>query len=194
MRLTIAGVHTETGTALKDHAEARMAALKQYFDQVMEVQVAFKAENHHLQVADVTVHASGILLRAEGRGADFYVALDAAAEKLQRQLLKYKGRLENHRARRRDLKDQAALPSTLDFEDAAAPAAALDGALAEFAPHIVRKEVSSLAPMTVDDAVMQMDLLHKPAFLFMNIATRELNMVYREGDHTVRWVAPKQAA
>jgi len=41
--------------------------------------------------------------------------------------------------------------------------------------------------------VMQMDLLHRPAYLFLNAETGQLNMVFRDGTNSVRWVAPKGA-
>jgi putative sigma-54 modulation protein len=198
MRLTITGVHMDTGNALREHTEAKVLDLKQYFDQVLDADVTFVHEphHHHLHLAEVTVHASGLMLRAEGQGVDFYGAVDDATGKLKRQLEKYKGRLEK---RLRVAKEKRGASNVLAFEEAAVhdgaadEVAGVDGLFSEFAPEIVKKEVSRVAPMTVDEAVMQMDLLHKPAFLFMNVATSELNMVYREGGNTVRWVAPKAA-
>lgn len=214
MRLTIAGVHMDVGEALREHAQARMSDLKTYFSQVLDVNVAFvhEAHHHHLHRADVTVHAQGgLMLRAEGQGVDWYGALDDASDKLSRQLKKYKGKLARHHARQsyrekvRDLGPIAFEEATFSGElvddakggvidgvpvDGVADMAGLDG----FAPDIVKKEVSQIAPMTVDEAVMQMDLLHKPAFLFMNEGTNQLNMVYRDSGNVVRWVAPKVAA
>lgn len=196
MRVTVSGVHMDTGKVLREHAEERMKELKQYFDQVMDVNVTFVQEAHHhnIHVADVTVHVSGLTLHGEGHGIDWYAALDDAATKLLRQLDKYKGRLHKHREKQRKHKETVKDMGPMAFEEAAVTDEILegiDGVFNEFAPEIVRKEVSKIAPMSVDDAVMQMDLLHKPAFLFLNASTGKLNMVYREGGNTVRWVAPK---
>lgn len=195
MRVTIAGVHMETGDALRTHAEDRMQDLKTYFDQVTDVHVTFTHEVGHKHNAEVNVYASGLTLRAEGEGADWYGALDNASEKLSRQLLRYKGRLEKHRERHAKYKEQSRL-ELMAFDDVAIDEDKLEGVptgvFAEFAPSIIKKDVSRVAPMTVDDAVMQMDLLHRPAFLFLNVETGQLNMVHRDGENTVRWVAPKQ--
>lgn len=198
MHVSIAGVHMDTSEALREHAQVRMESLKTYFEQVHDVNVKFTNEPHHnhVHVADITAHASGLMLRAEGSGGDYYAAMNEALDKIQKQLKKYKGKLESRRSIQQEFKEQVRNMGPLAFEDNYMDGAAdgLDGAFSEFAPDISKKEVSKIAPMTVDEAVMQMDLLHKPAFLFMNVETNELNMVYREGENTVRWVAPKAAA
>lgn len=199
MRLMIAGVHMETGDAIREHTEAKLEELKQHFGQMQSVTATFIHEphHHHLHLAELTVTGTGLMLRAEGQGVDFYAAVDEAIAKLKRQLDKYKGKIEKHHARSAEKKTANGLMAFVESEVAEESldgVAIPEGAFAEFAPDIVKKEVSQLAPMTVDEAVMQMDLLHKPAFLFMNTATRQLNMVYREASNRVRWVAPKVAA
>ena len=189
----------DTSEALREHVQAKMDSLTAYFDQVTDVNVKFTQEPHHknLHTADVTVHASGLMMRAEAEGGDWYAALDAAIGKLQKQLKKYKGKLEHRRSLKQAHKERVRDLGPLAFEDSGMEARTVDGqdgfhdAFNEFAPDIAKKEVTRIAPMTVDEAVLQMDLLHKPAFLFMNVETQELNMVYREGENAIRWVAPK---
>lgn len=196
-RITISGHHMETGDALQNHAQEKAEGLKKYFDQIHDVTVTFVHDQHHQHhfQAELTVHASGIVLRAEGHGDSAYVALDDAHKKLIRQLDKYKGRLQKHRERRQKFADQVKAIAPIHFEEATVQDAALDegdsNTFAEFAPTIVRKDVGEISPMSVDEAVMQMDLLHKPAFLFLNAKSGKLNMVYRDGEQMVRWVAPK---
>jgi len=195
MRLTIAGVHMDVGEALKEYTEEKVQALSTFFDKLTDVDVRFHHEPPKRHLSELIIRANGLLLRAEGEGADWYGCVDDALAKIHKQLDKYKGRLEKRRVTRRELKEQVAF-DVLHFEEAEVQTDGLDGmvdgAFADFAPAIVRKEVSQLSPMSVDDAVMQMDLLHKPAFLFVNHDTNELNMVYREGENAIRWVAPKK--
>jgi putative sigma-54 modulation protein len=180
----------ETGEALRTYAEGKMADLQTYFDQVTDVHVGF-AQGAHQCKADVNVVASGLTLRAEGEGADWYGALDSASEKLGRQLLRYKGRLEKRRETHAKFKEAQQL-EPLTFESADLDERKLEDTFSEFAPAVIKKDVSRVAPMTVDDAIMQMDLLHRPAFLFLNVETGQLNMVHRDGENTIRWVAPKK--
>lgn len=196
-RITISGHHMETGEALQTHAREKVDGLKKYFEQIHDVSLVFVHDKHHAHSfeAELTVHASGITLRAEGRGDSAYTALDDAHKKLIRQLDKYKGRLQKHRERRQKFAEQVKALPAMGFEDATVQETSLDegdsNTFAEFAPTIVKKDVGEIVPMSVDEAVMQMDLLHKPAFLFLNAKSGKLNMVYREGGSTVRWVAPK---
>lgn len=199
MQLSIAGVHMETSEALRTHTEERVNSIKTFFDQVIDVDVKFvhDTKHAHIHLADVTVQANGLMLRAEAQAGDWYAAIDGAVEKIQKQLKKYKGKLEQRKSKQQEYKEHLRDMGPLAFEEVPMTDG-LDGGIeaqfAEFAPDISKKEVSKISPMTVDEAVMQMDLLHKPAFLFMNVETQELNMVYREGENAVRWVAPKQAA
>lgn len=207
MQLSIAGVHMDTSEALRAHVQERIEGLTTYFDQVLDVQVKFTQENHHknLHHADITMHAGDLMLRAEGEGGDWYACVDVAIAKIAKQLKKYKGKLEQRRAQHQEFKEKLRDRGPFAFEhhtmvervDGEAGDTGLqrvfEGVYGEFAPDISKKEVSRIAPMSVDEAVMQMDLLHKPAFLFMNVETQELNMVYREGENAIRWVAPKAA-
>jgi putative sigma-54 modulation protein len=199
MHISIAGVHMETSEALREHTQQKLEGLTTTFDQVLDVNVKFVQEQHHSlkHAADVTVHANGLMMRAEGRGGDWYGALDEAVGKIQKQLKKYKGKLEQRRAQHQEYKEQVRNLGPLAFEentlDGTDGQNGFEGVFSEFAPDISKKEVSKISAMSVDEAVMQMDLLHKPAFLFMNVDTQVLNMVYREGENAVRWVAPKAA-
>ncbi|PZP40317.1 MAG: ribosome-associated translation inhibitor RaiA [Pseudomonas fluorescens] len=197
MHISIAGVHMDTSEALRAHTEGRLATIKAFVDQIVDVSVKFvqDSKHSHLHIADLNVLASGLSLRAEGQGGDWYAALDEAVNKLQKQLKKYKGKLEQRRAQQQEFKEKIRDLGPLAFETTRYDDVddEFNGAFSEFAPEIAKKEVTRIAPMNVDEAVMQMDLLHKPAFLFMNVETNELNMVYREGDNNIRWVAPKAA-
>lgn len=197
MDINISGVHMDLGTALQEHTRGKIADIQHYFDQVQRVEVYFKDTGHGKCEADLVVHASGIVLRAEAEGGESYAALDAAFAKVVVQLKKYKGRLGKHRERRQKYGEKFAGVAPMAMEDSHVEEDQLDGVphdlFADFAPQVVKKDVSEIAPMSVDEAVMQMDLLHKPAYLFLNARTGTLNMVYREKGNVVRWVSPTAA-
>ncbi|HEX2859870.1 MAG TPA: ribosome-associated translation inhibitor RaiA [Alphaproteobacteria bacterium] len=197
MRVSISGHQMETGDALQSHAEEKIVALQTYVEGLKDAHIVFSQQNHHhhLHHAAVTAHAGGLALHAEGSGIDTYAALDDATAKLSRQLEKYKGRLAKHRERRQKFKEKLKDMGPLSLESLSMSDSHLEDVphdmFADHAPEVVKKDVDKMSPMTVDEAVMQMDLLHKPAFLFLNVSSGQLNMVYREGEAQVRWVAPK---
>ncbi len=193
MKLNIAGLHLQTGDSLQAYCEEKMQTLKKYFDQVIEVDLSLREEHEH-HYAEVTVIASGVNLRALGDGTDFFKAVDVAEQKLERQLKKYKGRLKKHRKRRQHNNEKSKIFQMLSTTERTVDDKALEDApedmFVEYAPTIVHKDVKNLEPMSVDEAVMQMDLLHKPAFLFQNAQTGKLNVVYREAENQIKWIEP----
>lgn len=204
MQLTLAGVHMDLSESLKAHTSTKLAELGGVVDEIVHAHASLTQDAHHshLHAADITVQLSGLRLAANGQGIDHYAAVDEAVGKLKRQLERYKGRILRHRARHAAFKEQmkdlgplAVEESVLDGVDE--PAAEHDliaqaaSQYAAYVPTVTKKEVTRIAPMQVDDAVMQMDLLHQPAYLFLNADTGQLNMVFRDGANSVRWVAPK---
>src|SRR3990172_11589774 len=92
MQITMTGKHVEVTDALRAHAQKKLEKLTRYFDQIRDVQVTQSLERSW-HIVEVTVHADGLLLRAEERSPDMYISIDLVVEKLERQLKKYKGKL-----------------------------------------------------------------------------------------------------
>lgn len=199
MKLTISGQHMKTGESLRTQCEDRMLGLKKYFEHVIDVHITFRPEVEGIE-SELAVQANGTHLRALGTGSDAYVALNDAATKMERQLQRYKGRMNKalHHAPSREAKllKLAKMEATSTTVEKTELDALAEGAewLSEVMPVVKHKEVKNIVPMTVDEAIMQMDLLHKPAFLFQNTHTGQLNVVYREGDGAVKWIEPKVQA
>lgn len=193
MQIHITGRHVDTGDALKNHIHEKIETLSQYFHNVVDVNVVLKQEGHR-HVAEVNTLLSGIVLRAEGDGADFYSAIDAVVEKLVRQLKKYKGRLQKHRKRRQEasVRMEEFLPiQTVDqYVEEASLEDAPDDIFAEYIPTVVHKDIRDLQSLSVDEAVMQMDLMHMSFYIFQNAKSGDINVVYRREDGKIGWVEP----
>jgi putative sigma-54 modulation protein len=197
MKLSIAGLHVETGDTLKAHIEEKLSQLTNIFSQIHEADVSLKKDGHKF-VTEMTLFTSGLNMRAAGEGSDFYLSTDDACSKLLKQIDKYKGRMNKHRSRRMEknerlvaieaqaqafsLRDQKVEESSLDDVP--------DDMFAEYMPKIEHKDVRNIQTLTVDEAVMQMDLLHTNFFIFQNPNSGDLNVVYREPSGTVGWVEP----
>lgn len=201
MKLSIAGLHVDTGDNLKTHIEDKLSQLEAIFSQIHEADVSLKKDAHKF-VAEVTLFTSGLNMRAVGEGSDLYQASDDAYHKLQKQVEKYKGRMNKHRSRRMDkderltaieeqtkafaLRHQKVEESSLeDFPE---------DMFAEYMPKIEHKDVRNIQTLTVDEAVMQMDLLHTNFFIFQNPKSGDLNVVYREPSGSIGWVEPQREA
>ncbi|MFZ2586802.1 MAG: ribosome-associated translation inhibitor RaiA [Alphaproteobacteria bacterium] len=95
MKLTITGIHMDTGEALREHTAKKLQTLKRHFDHLIDVDIAYS--KRHLHHADIDLRANGTHLKAEGEGLDAFVALNDAVKKLALQLEKHKGHLQKHR-------------------------------------------------------------------------------------------------
>ena len=194
MQLTVTGKGVDVGGALRQHVQDGLGAiLGKYFGSAIEAHAVFTRERHLIH-ADLAIHIGrGIVINSAASADEFYPAFDTAAERLAKQLRRYKRRLRDHHAKAsRAASAEAetarsyvlAPPSEEDDEDG--PLAA-DGAAA---PVVIAEMSTEVASLTVGEAVMRMDLADAPVLLFRNRSHGGLNIVYRRGDGNIGWIDP----
>lgn len=128
-------------------------------------------------VAEITVYGKRFMLRAEERADDILTALDASLDKMQRQIRRYKGKRYRGRGDRTSVAE-ASLASMEEIE--------------EEEPVIVRRKRFVLTPMDEMEAVEQMRLLgHDSFFVFFNVNTNAINVLYRRRDGTYGIIEPE---
>jgi len=189
MQLTVTGKQIDTGVELRRHVETSLdAILGKYFKTAIEAHVVFSKEAH-LSRTEVSIHIGrGIVVNAGASGTETYAAFDAAAQRIAKQMRRYKRRLRDHHAKIRE-----------SFE---ASERARDYVLATFdeledddgGPAVVAEMSTDLPNLTVGEAVMRMDLADVPSFIFRNRTHGGLNVVYRRTDGNIGWVDPDLAA
>ncbi|MBT0668867.1 ribosome-associated translation inhibitor RaiA [Novosphingobium profundi] len=194
MDIRVSGHQVETGEALQIHANERLTAItEKYFNRAISSQVTFGRAPAGAFRCDIVMHAmQNLVLKGTGLAQDAHVSLDQAAEKIDKQLRRYKRRL----------KDRS--------EQAAHALAMADGTVMEEAAYTIFEEISleheedietdapvviaetrvDIPEATVSDAVMMLDLRNTTALFFKNAGTGRHNMVYRRGDGSIGWVEP----
>ena len=192
MQLTVTGKQVDVGEALRQHVQAALESLLgKYFGTAIEAHAVFAREAHLIR-AELALHIGrGIVVNSRAEAADHYAAFDIAAERLGKQLRRYKRRLRDYHATPRTAGERPELARSfvlapVDEEAEAASAAPADGA----APVIIAEMSTELPHLTVGEAVMRMDLADLPVLLFRNRAHGELNVVYRRGDGNLGWIDP----
>jgi putative sigma-54 modulation protein len=95
MQLNVSGHHVEVTEPLRDYVEAKFERLQRHFDQITNTQVTLIVEKM-VQKAEATVHISGADIFAQAESEDMYAAIDALADKLDRQLIKHKEKTRGH--------------------------------------------------------------------------------------------------
>jgi ribosomal subunit interface protein len=189
MQLSVSGKHLDVGESLRAHvAGALSAAVERHFGHAIEGKATFAHEGHGFR-ADVHVHvARGLVVQSHAVAGDPYVAFDAALERLETRLKRYKGRFESrHRAR-----DEPAAAEVASYVLAhQAEDAAVDGVGGK--PAIVAEARTVLLSLSVGDAVARMDLADQAFYVFVNRAHGGLNVVYRRSDGAIGWIDPGPA-
>ena len=183
MELQISGKNMEISQAIQDYVQKKIGKLARYLVNIAEAKVEICEEKtrspQHRFTVQATLNSKGILLRGEERGENVYVAVDAVAEALARQIERYKGKL--HRKERGVSLARQALTSEEMVADEEA----------ESVPKVVRVKRFSVKPMPVDEAIEQMELLGHVFFLFVNIDNDEVNLLYRRKDGNYGLIEPE---
>lgn len=180
--------HMESSQALRSYAEERLEKIKRYFSDPLKVSCTFTVEKiNHLAAFDVTLR-NGLALHAEETTENMYSSIDMALAKMERQVRRYKDRIKSHQPHRgRSAKVRQAVFSSDNFEyvdpvPSTAPRAdsePVDVSHAGEAPVVIREKEFKAERLDVQQAIMQMNLLHKAFFVFTNAETGDINVVYR---------------
>lgn len=182
VRVDVSGKNIEVTPALRDYARRKIGRIARFFAVPIRAQVTLWVEKgrHGVEVT-VPIPANGLLLRAEVEEADMYASIDLAVDKLERQIRKFKTRI-NRKARRPGGADRRELVISSDGGPAAEE---------EPEPQVVRVKRFALKPMDVEEAILQMNLLGHDFFVFRNRETAEVNVVYRRHDGQYGLIEPE---
>ena len=185
MDIRVSGHQVDTGTALQGHADTRLTAIvDKYFSRALSSQVTFGKAPQGAFRCDIVTHVmQGLILKGHAVAQDAHVALDGAADKIEKQLRRYKRRIKDrHDASAQARREEQAAYVVFQPEDIEEEA--VD------APVVVAETKVDVPEATVADAVMMLDLRNTNALFFKNAGTGRHNMVYRRGDGSIGWVEP----
>lgn len=192
MDIRVSGHQMDTGAALQDHVSDRLNTIvEKYFGRAISSQVTFGKAPASMISCDIVTHVmQGLLLKANAVALDAHAALDQAAEKIDKQLRRYKRRIKDrHEQSAHALREEEA-----NYRIFAAPeveTAVGDDDDDAGAPPIIAETTADIPEASVADAVMMLDLRHTNALLFKNAGTGRHNMVYRRHDGSIGWVEPR---
>ena len=181
MNLTVHGRNVAVSDRVQEYVEKKVSRLDKYLPQIREARAELvRSEtraNADRYTAQLTIWANGQILRAEESSEDLFASVDAIVDKMYRQIERYKGRRFKNKRR-----------------NAAAAAAAVELSatqLPEETVHIVRTKQFVAEPMIPEEAVEQMELLGHDFFVFFNVDTSSLNIVYGRRDGNYGLLQPR---
>jgi ribosomal subunit interface protein len=189
MNLRISGKHMDIGDAFRAKIEGRIEdAVNKYFDGGYGGTVTVEKSGSRFS-ADCLVHLdSGISLQATGQAQDPQLAFDAAAERVEKRLRRYKRRLKAHPV------SPASEWIDLDYRVVAPVADEDDEVPVDYAPAVVAESTVALKTMSVADAVIDLDTKDSPVVVFRNAGNSHVNVVYRRPDGNIGWIDTSSAA
>lgn len=172
MKITVIGRKCTPRENFKQRAEKRLAKLEKFFDSDVEAKITATVEKNE-QIVEVTIFYAGMFFRSQERAVNMNDALDRCVDSLVRQIRKNKTKVE------KKLHEGAFLP----FD-------AIDEFDSEDSYDVVRSKEISLKPQSVDEAILQMNLLDHQFYMFLNSANDKICVVYARKDGGYGLIVP----
>lgn len=173
MRITMNGKNLTVTEDLKNRIEKKLGKMDRYFRQEVDAQVRLTQEKNLRYIAEITITVGGMMLRAEETSDDIIKSADRAVDKIERQIRRHRTRLE------KNLHEEIIVQP----EEQEAP-------IEQESQQLVRVKRFAMKPMTVEDAILQMDMLGHSFFLFSNAETGIVSVVYRRNDGNIGMLEP----
>jgi len=189
MQISISGQHISIGNALQEYVKNRIQeAVHKYFAHAISTNVHF-SKQHFQFTCDIAVNdGSGrhIIIKSDSASTDIYSSFDIALSKLQKQLRKYKSKLTEHHDRSKISKGIEAtkyIISPYEIEQ--------DDEIIGDNPIIIAEKPTEILLLTINQALMKMDLENFPALVFQNADTSRINVIYYRKDGNISWIDSK---
>jgi putative sigma-54 modulation protein len=180
MQIAVTFRHMESSEAVRSYVEEKLAKVKKYIEEPIDAQVVLSVQKKINHRAEVTMVAKGLTMKSVEEKDDMYAAVDLMVDKIERQLKRYKEKLKRHKgssgSQRRGEKTGISAPSVDDGHES---------------PEIIKSHSFFVKPMSVEEAVMQMDLLNKDFLVFTDDRSEEMNVVYRRDDGNYGLIVPQ---
>ena len=167
MQMNIHAKKIEMTDSIKNYIEDKIGKLDKYFENpdsiTATINVSVIGED---QIIEVTINANKFIVRGEESDKDLYAAIDLVLDKMERQIRKNKTRMK-HKVNKEIVTD-----FNLDYSEEAE----------EETTSIVKRKVIDTKPMDEEEAILQAELLGHPFFVFLNVDTNSISVIYKRKD------------
>jgi putative sigma-54 modulation protein len=178
MEITVTFRHLESTDALRDYAQEKVSRIKKYVGAPAEVVVVLSLEKRR-HTAEITLNTDGITINAKEVTEDMYSSIDLAVDKLERQVKKHKEKIKDHKpgAQRERTARYNILSSQPDEQTVRG--------------RIIKTESVFIKPMSIDEAIMQIDVMNSDFMIFTNAETQKVTVIYRRRDGNLGLIEPE---
>lgn len=193
MKLVIHGRNIEITDAIRDYVEQKILKAVSHFNHLtnevdVHLSVARNPRISSKQSAEVTLYVDGAIVRAEESSENLYASIDLVADKISRQLRKFKEKRNDRR--------NGNLGKTTEAYLNEAPATDVTEVLSNAEPQlpeeVIRAKYFAMPPMTVAEALEQLMLIDHDFYMFLNAETNEINVMYERNHGGYGLIQPRQ--
>ncbi|HAO12517.1 MAG TPA: ribosome-associated translation inhibitor RaiA [Planktothrix sp. UBA8407] len=180
MKLVIQGKNLEVTTAINEYVHQKITKAVSHFEQLttevdVHLSVARNPRINPKQTAEVTIYANGTVIRAQESSENLYASIDLVADKIARQLRKYKE------------KRQDKSPNLLKTGEVVIEHPVVEDLIGdrspELPPEVIRTKYFAMPLITVDEALEQLQFIDHDFYMFRNAETEEINVIYKRSNH-----------
>ena len=179
MKVDFTGRHIDITEPLRKFSTDRLERLRGLGDDIMEAHFILTVEKHQRHVAEVNLKTRHDFHHCTEVSTDLYTSIAAALDKVEKQILKSKGRFQARKFRRNG--NGIVEATTVEAEEA----------LGERLPRIIRTHEVAAKPMSIDDAAVAIEDSGGDFLVFRNSENDQLNVVYKRKDGNIGWIEPE---
>ncbi|MBW4554284.1 MAG: ribosome-associated translation inhibitor RaiA [Aphanocapsa sp. GSE-SYN-MK-11-07L] len=189
MKIVIQGKNIEITNAIRDYVHQKVEKAASHFQSLtteidVHLSVARNPRINTKQTAEVTIYANGSVIRAEESSESLYASIDLVADKIARQLRKYKEKRQDKNHPRKD--ERVADLSSVVANDLTGDRSP------ELPEEVVRTKYFAMAPMTIREALEQLELVDHDFYMFHNAETGEINVIYERNHGGYGVIQPRR--
>jgi putative sigma-54 modulation protein len=198
MRINVTFRHMEATDALREHAEKRVRRVAKYVHRPIDAHVILSVVKRR-HIAEVVLNADRTTMTAKEETGDLYSAIDLASDKLEHRARKHTEKISSHKVSARTRRARIAppdlepVPAVRDVPGLRMNVLRADSFGRRKGPEVIHSKRLPVKPMSVEEAVMQMDLMSSEFLVFRNAATDIVSVVYRRKDGDYGLIEPESA-
>ncbi len=169
MQVSVTFRNTEAEDWFKDYVNDRLSKTRKYLDKPLEARVIMTVEKFR-NVAEVNLIAKGININGKEEAKEMQLAFDSVMDKIEKQIKKHKEKTQNHKEGAAKKKGEEAIESAVEFDE--------EDAVSK----IVETRKIALTPMSVDEAILEMEGNGNRFIVFRDAGSERVNVLYRKED------------
>lgn len=189
--IQITGRHVQVTDAMKDYAMEKVAKIERFSDRIIDVNVIMDIQKIEHRV-EIILKVGHTKIRGQATTDDMYASIDKAVTKIERQLQRYKSKLQNHHTKNNPIVDMTVdvirRPTEEEWEEYGSSVETLN----HFKPHqVVRQKTLPLKLLTQDEAIMKMELSGDEFLIYKAEEDQKLKVIYRQDDGNFGIIEPR---